>query len=118
MAIHLLVALLLPWACAVLAFILGKRAGVGIAVICALSQAGLTLLASPGDQFRAGGVTLAVTGVAPFFLILFLAAMVTVCTFAEDANELFVSGALLIDGAVTGVALLDNPFVASLFLQL
>lgn len=118
MALHLLAILVLPWAAAPLAWLLGRRAGIGLALVTAMVQCALALFALPADVFRMGGVVLAVTDPARFFLPVLLVTLVVACVLADDDSPHFVPVALLLDGAVAGVTLVDSIFLAVLLLEL
>lgn len=115
---HLLAAVIVPMLAAPLALVLGRRPGLGIAVVTALAQGLLTSLASDDDIFQAGGVILLMQPLDRVFVPMILIAFVAVCLLGERDSRAVAPVALVVNGAALGVALVSNPFLASLFLAL
>ncbi|GIW06843.1 MAG: hypothetical protein KatS3mg060_1648 [Dehalococcoidia bacterium] len=118
MAWHILAAVVLPWLAAPLALVLGRRPGLGIAVVTALAQLLLTGLAGGEDVFQVGGVVLLVQPLDRVLLIVVLVTFVAVCMLGERDSRAVAPVSLLVNGAAVGVILVASPFLASLFLEL
>ncbi|MCS6800666.1 MAG: proton-conducting transporter membrane subunit [Chloroflexota bacterium] len=118
MAWHLLSLVLLPWAAAPVALVLGRRPGLGIAIVTALAQLLLTSLSSDDDLFQAGGVVLVLQPLDRVIVPVIVAAFVVVCLLGERDSRAVAPVGLLVNGAAVGVALVSSPFLASLFLEL
>lgn len=113
----LIAVLALPIIAAPIALLVGRRAGGGIAIVVALMQA-LIVLGAAEETFSLGGVTLGVAPVVRLLLPLMLVAGAGATAFADRDAEVFAPTVLLINGAAAGVLLVDNPFLASLLLQI
>src|SRR5687768_2550356 len=113
----LLAVLALPVVAAPIAILVGRRAGGGLAIVVALMQA-LIVLGAADEMFTAGGVTLAVAPVVRLLLPLILVAGAGATAFADRDAEVFAPTVLVINAAASGVLLVDNPFLASLWLQI
>jgi multicomponent Na+:H+ antiporter subunit D len=116
--LHLLAVVLAPWLAAPLALVFGRRAGLAIAAITAVAQGLLVLGSSTEDAFRLGGIVLRVDGLDRLLAPTLLFGVLAACALGEPQSRAIAPAALLVDGAVMGVTLVDSPFLASLFLQL
>ncbi|MCS7001574.1 MAG: hypothetical protein NZ518_01880 [Dehalococcoidia bacterium] len=117
MALFLFLVFAVPWVMAPLSGVFGRRGGIGVALATVVTQAILLTFSPIDETFRVGGVSFMLSPMARVMMPMLLTAVAVACAFADDDTIIFLPSALIVNGAASGVLLIDNAFVASLFLQ-